>query len=146
MQIPPENLDKFFERYFTRGSVLATEMRFHSGVSKTKYLILLNHDPSESETLFFLTTSQVDFYKKHPSFKDHIIITPGRFPFFSLETVINCNGVHSIARQELKSRYRERKLNIVGALSADIMARIDQIVAASRNISPRHKKSILGWK
>ena len=119
-------------------------MHFHSGVTKKKYLIVLNQNPADSETLLFLTTSQVDFFKKNPSFKDHIIINAGVVPFFPLETVINCNGVQCMGRAELKKRYREKKLDIVGNLPKEIIEKIDKIVSVSRYISPRHKKAILG--
>lgn len=144
MRVSPDDLGKLFERYFGRGSVLATEMHFYSGVSKKKYLIVLNQNPADSETLLFLTTSQVEFFKRNPSFKDHILIPAGTVSFFPLETVINCHGVQSMGREELKRRYRERKLDIVGSLPNEIMERIDRIVTASRYISPRHKKAILG--
>ena len=146
MHVSPDVLDKLFEKYFVRGAVLATEMHFHSGVSKKKYLVVLNENPAESETLLFLTTSQLEFFKKHPAFKDHIIIKAGTVSFFSLETVINCNGVQCMGRIELKKRYQEKKLDIVGNLPAEIMEKINGIVASSRQISLRHKKIILGWK
>ncbi|MBI3314057.1 MAG: hypothetical protein HYZ83_07460 [Candidatus Omnitrophica bacterium] len=144
MDVSPNNLDKLFERYFNRGAVLSTEMHFHSGISKKKYLIVLNQNPAESETLFFLTTSKLEFFQTNPSFKDHLVIKPGTVPFFPLETVINCNGVQAMGRGELKRRYREKQLGIVGHLPKDIMVEIDQMVRASRYISPRHKKAILG--
>ena len=144
MHVSSHDLEGFFERYFERGLVLGTEMHFGSGISKKKYLIVLNQNPAESETLLFMTTSQTDFYKKNPSFKDHIILAPGELPFFLLETVINCHGVHGMSRAELRKRYLERKLDIVGNLPTELMEQIDQIVASSRYISPRHKKAILG--
>lgn len=142
MHVSPEDLDKLFEKYFKRGVVLATEIHFYSGVSKKKYLIALNQNAQDSESLLFLTTSKVDFFKRHPSFKDHISISAGQLPYFPLETVIDCHGVQCMGR----GRYRERKLDIVGDLPKEILEQIDQIVAASRYISLRHKKDILGWK
>ena len=144
MHVSPDVLDKLFEKCFQRGAVLATEMHFHTGISKKKYLIVLNQNPADAETLLFLTTSKIEFFKRSPSFKDHIIIDAGLLPFFPLDTAINCHGVQCMGRAELKRKYQDRKLEIAGNLPAEIMTRIDQIVAISRNISPRHKKIILG--
>ena len=98
MQISPESLDKLFEKCFERGCVLATELHFSGGTSKKKYLIVLNQNPQDSETLLFLTTSKIEFFKKHPAFKDHVVINAGQLPYFPLETVINCHGVQALAR------------------------------------------------
>ena len=52
MHVSPDALDKLFE----------------------KYLVILNENPAESETLLFLTTSQLEFFKKHPTFKDSLSV------------------------------------------------------------------------
>ena len=143
MDVSLSHLDKLFEKFFDRGAVLATQIHLHSGVSKTKYLIILNRNPADSETVFFLTTSNPDFYDRHPEFKDYIRLAAKQFPFFPVETIINCRGVHSMARSELKRRYLARELEIVGALTTDLLKQIDQIVTESQYISPRHKKVIL---
>ena len=146
MRISPADLEKLFERLFKRGAVIFTQMYFSDGTSKRKYLIVLNHDPAEPETLLFLTTSKVGFYEQNPSFREHIKIKAGVCDFFASETVINCRGVQSMPRAMLKKRYLEKKLNIVGELPSEIMGEIDKIVTVSRFIMPRHKKAILGWK
>ncbi len=146
MRISLADLDKLFERLLKRGSVLLTQMHFSDGTSKRKYLIVLNQNPSEPETLLFLTTSKVDFYDQNPSFREHVRIKAGACALFSLETVINCRSIQSMPRAALKGRYMEKVLDIVGDLPPMIMAEIDAIVTTSRFIMPRHKKAILGWK
>ena len=144
MEIPPRISDETFEREFIRGAILSTQMVFESGERKQKFIIVLNKPPVDSESLFFLTTSQTAFYDKHPQV-DHVRISVGGVPCFPLETVIDCREVYQLPRPDLKERYRQGILKFAGNLPAEIMGRIDQIVAASRFISPRHKKIILGW-
>ena len=146
MHVPPEVADKFFEKDFNRGAVLATEMFFSDGTTRKKYLVVLNQHPADSETLLFLTTSKVDFYEKHSGLLDCIKVEVGTLPFFPLVTIINCRQVQPMPRAELKKRFREGKLIFLGNLPQNILEKIDQIVAASRLISVRHKKAILGWK
>ena len=47
-------------------------------------------------------------------------------------------------RKDLKRRYREATLQVVGVLPQAYMDQIDHIVTASRTIAIRHKKQILG--
>lgn len=111
MDLPSHITDEIFGKEFKRGAILSTEMVFpKTGERKREYIIILNQNPAEAETLLFLTTSKTAYYDKHPM-ADHIRIAVGTMPSFPLET----------------------------------MGRIDQIVRASRRISPRHKKAILGW-
>lgn len=145
MKIPPHVADGVFEKELARGAILVTEMRFRQGESKWKYIIILNQRPTESPTLLFLTTSQIDFYDRYPSV-DHIRIEANRLPCFRRTTVIDCREVVSIARSELKKKFQEGVLKFSGHLPSGVMEQIDQIVARSRLISLRHKKAILGWQ
>jgi len=145
MDLPSHITDEIFEKEFKRGAILSTEMVFSkTGERKREYIIILNQNPAEAETLLFLTTSKTAYYDKHPT-ADHIRIAVGTLPSFPLETIINCQEVFAISRSELKSRFRSNVLRFSGNLPPETMGRIDQIVRASRMISPRHKKAILGW-
>lgn len=144
MEIPPNISDATFEKEFVRGAILSTQMAFASGATKRKFLVVLNRQSADSESLLFLTTSQIVFYKKHP-WVDRIQIPAGSLSCFPLETVIDCREVYTLLRLDLKKRYQQGALGFAGHLPSEIVERIDQIVAASRFISPRHKKTILGW-
>ena len=146
MEIPPDTSHRIFEKEFKRGVVLSTIMRFREGASKKKYLIVLNNQSSDLETLLFLTTSKADFFLKHPHILDHIKIEANAFPIFPLLTIIDCRQVHSIPRAELKTKFQNGILSFEGLLSSKIMTQIDQIVAESRLISPRDRILILGWQ
>jgi len=145
MDVPPHVLEQTFESDFRRGAILSTEMQFRDGTSRKKFIIVLNKHPADSDTLLFLTTSKIEFYNKYPTV-DHIRIEANQLPCFSLTTVINCREVFPMKRSELKRRYRESLLKFEGCLSTAIMEQVDQRVVASRLISSRHKKAILGWQ
>ena len=145
MEIPPDVSDDVFEKEFIRGVILLTEMQFRSGERKEKFLIVLNQHPTEVDTLLFLTTSQAQFYDKHPHV-DHVRIEVNKIDCFHLETVIDCREVFVLSRSDLRRPFGEGILRFAGNLPEAMMTRIDQIVAASRSISLRHKKAILGWQ
>ncbi|MDP3722760.1 MAG: hypothetical protein Q8R91_04600 [Candidatus Omnitrophota bacterium] len=109
-----------------------------------KYLVVLNKHPADSPTLLFLTTSQVKYYDLFPHI-DHIRIKPNTLAFFPKETILDCREVLSMERADLKRRYQEAALKVVGVLPQDYLDQIDRLVASSRFISMRHKKMILGW-
>jgi hypothetical protein len=144
MEIASRAIDQIFENEFIRGTVLLTELQFHSGVKKQKFIIVLNKIPSDPDTLLFITTSQTDFFDRHPAV-DHIRLEANALPCFSKGTVIDCREVWSIDRMILKRRYREGTLKFVGVLPMAYLENIDRLVASSRFISLRHKKAILGW-
>ncbi len=146
MEIPPDTSHRIFEIEFKRGAVLSTVMRFREGSPKKKYLIVLNNQPSDSESLLFLTTSKIEFFQKHPQVSDQIKIEANASAIFSLPTIIDCRQVYSILRAELKTKFRNGILSFEGVLSAEIMTKIDQVVAESRLISPRDRILILGWQ
>ncbi len=145
IDIPHHVSDEIFEKEFIRGRVILTELRFKQGQTKSKYLIILNKNPADTNTLFFMTTSKTEFYDKYPHV-DHLRIKPIEVPFFKLETIIDCRQIHEFSRTELKRRYREGILTVAGSLPVEKMNQIDQLVAQSRFISLAHKKVILGWK
>lgn len=101
MDIPRHVSDEVFEREFKRGIVIRTELRFKQGQTKSKYLIVLNRNPAESDTLLFMTTSKTEFYDKYPHV-DHLRIRPSETPFFKLETIIDCRQIYEFSRNELK--------------------------------------------
>ncbi len=146
MEIPPDTSHRIFEKEFKRGAVLSTIMRFREGSSKKKYLIVLNNQPADSETLLFMTTSKTDFFQKHPYISDHIKIEANALPIFPLLTIIDCRQVYYIRKAELKTKFQNGILSFEGVLSTQIMAKIDQVVAESRLISPRDRILILGWQ
>ena len=144
MEVPSQAADHIFEAELVRGSVLRTEMQFPNGMKKPKYIIVLNKIPADSTTLLFLTTSQVDFYDRHPKV-DHIRIQANSLPCFPKETIIDCREVWPMDRVILKKRYQQGTLKFDAVLPAAHMEQIDRLVASSRFISLRYKKLILGW-
>ena len=145
MEVSSAAVDTIFEHEFNRGTVLLTEMEFSSGVKKPKFLIVLNKVSTDSRTILFITTSQTDYFDRHPS-ADHIRLQAAALPYFPKETIIDCREVWSLDRAILKTRYREGVLKFVGVLPVSCLEQIDSLVASSRFISLRDKKDILGWQ
>jgi len=144
MELPEHLVGQAFDKQFTRGAIFYTEVQFGSE-RKKKYLVVLNNHPNDSRTLIFLSTSKTGFYERHPHV-EHVRIAAGQIPCFPLETIIDCRTVYDFDRRELKVRFQQRLLSFAGNMPADIMQKIDQLIAASRFISQAHKKAILGWK
>ena len=143
MDVPAQHLDRAFDEALIRGAVLRTDVQFTSG-TKPKYLIVLNHDPHDADSLVFLTTSHVAFYDKHPQV-DHIRVRAGELSCFPVETVINCREVEVFSRAALKVKYRRQLLDFRGQLPQPLLDNIDRFVVNSRVIPLRFKRLIMGW-
>lgn len=144
IDVPPKACDSVFEKEFQRGCILKTKVAFSDGSSKNKYIVILNKSTQDEQAIFFVTTSQLDFYDKHPHFNTDIIrIKPGEMEFFPKETVINCRKLEKSPREQLKKRYASGMLKFVGILPEDTLKQIDEIVRNSRFISLSDKQSII---
>jgi len=137
--------DGIFERELKQGSVLRTKIQFADGTERNKFLIILNQDPATDPTLFFLTTSRLDFYQKHPNFnKDIICIKAGQLSFFPKETIIDCRNVNKKYRVDLKENFRKGVLVFAGSLPEETVEEMKRIIAQSFFIAKRDKDMILG--
>lgn len=142
IKFPPEAFDTVFRNALNRGAIILTEIEFED-ISKPKFFITLNKDPSLDYIYFFITTSKTSYYDKHPEFKSEIIrIKLGEISCFNVETVIDCREVHSFAKNELMKRFREGKLKFKDNLPNNILNKLDEIINRSKLLSPKIKKII----
>jgi hypothetical protein len=147
LTLPPDALKKLFFARLKRGSVLRTRIHFtKTGVTKDKFLVLLNHDDGKGDPLlFFITSSQLAYYEDHPALRSEVVfIERGTLAFFPVKTVVNCREVLSLPRADIEIRAGERLIEVVGDLPGEIVSQIDRIVADSKLISQADKKRILG--
>ncbi|MEK7288256.1 MAG: hypothetical protein AAB091_06845 [Elusimicrobiota bacterium] len=145
MDFSREALKKLFPNTLVRGSVFRTTWVFPDGQQKPKFLILLNARPREDALLlFFLTTSQTEFFKKNPHIKDLVHIQPGDVSFLPLLTIVDCRQVIKSSKSDWEERYLGQRLECPGALPAHLVEKIDSIVMDSKLISPRDKNIIFG--
>jgi hypothetical protein len=146
LQLPPEALKKLFFARLKRGAILKTVLHFpKTGTTKTKFIVLMNKDGGATDPLlFFISTSQLEYYERNPALKSEIaVIEASAMACFPLRTAINCREILVLTRDEMGIRAGEFRVEVVGDLPAELMGRIDKIVAASNLISPADKKKII---
>ena len=87
IDVPAGISDDIFDRELKRGTVIRTQYQFPDGTKRNKYLIVLNHSIRGPTIIFVFTTSQTEFYKKHPDFnQDVLTVSAGALFFFVKET------------------------------------------------------------
>lgn len=139
IKFPPEAFDTVFRNALKRGAIILTEIEFED-ISKPKFFITLNKDPSLDYIYFFITTSKTDYYNRHPRFESDIIrIQLGEISCFNVETVIDCRSVHSFPKNELMKRFREGKLRFKGYLPNNIIGKLNVIIKSSKLLSTKIK-------
>jgi hypothetical protein len=144
VNIPPEICNGVFDNEFEQGSVIKTKIRFPSGLERNKYLVILNKNPKNDSILYFLTTSQLDFYDKHPGYnKDIVRLPPGKVSYWQKETVIDCMKLHRGTRSTFEANFQTGTLSFAGLLSSDVLDDIKRIVEQSFFISKNEKEAIL---
>ena len=144
VDIPDVICNGVFDKEFRRGRVIKTLFRCHDGKERFKFLVILNKDPVRDPTLYFLTTSQLDFYNKYPNYnKDIIRVTKGDLVFFPNETIIDCRHVYKSSREMFKKNFRNKTLRFEGDLPLKFMQDINRIVEQSFFIPKADKDIIL---
>lgn len=147
MTLPPEALKKLFRSRLKRGSILRAPVHFQeTTTTRWKYLVLLNQKHQDDDSLlFFLSSSQLAFYDKYPILKaDAVFIEPGTINCFPLRTVVNCREVHTFQKADIENLVVQRRIEVVGDMSPELMTRIDRIISESKLINSADKKKILG--
>ena len=145
IKLPDGLLDKAFDEQVRQGTVVYYIGYPFNTEIKNKFLVLLNHDCSQSEIYYFLTTSQTKLYKSTRKFKKYFVFVPDNtVSFFSRPTLINCMELESISRDKLREKYGNRELEFKGMLPESFMNKVIDILKTSRLIAEKTKKLILG--
>jgi len=145
IKLPDSLVDKTFDEQIRQGAVIYyVGFQFDTEI-KNKFLVLLNHDCSQSEIYYFLTTSQTKFYESTRKFKKYFVLVPENIvSFFPLLTLLDCTYVEWISRDKLREKYGNRELEFKGMLPEIFMTKVIDIIKTSRLIPKRTKKLILG--
>ena len=145
IDFPKNAYNGVFDKELKRGSVIKTLFRCHDGKDRFKHFIILNNDLSQDPIVFILTTSQLEFYDKHPHFnKDIVRVDSAAVNFFPKETIISCRDVYKIQKDILKKNFQSNSLKFVGELPETILQEIDTIIKRSFLVSNNDKKLVLG--
>lgn len=145
IKVPESLLDETFDEQIRQGAVIYyVGFQFDTEI-KNKFLILLNHDCSQSAIYYFLTTSQTKFYESTRKFKNYFVSVPeNTVSFFSRPTLIDCRYPALVGRDKLREKYGNRELRFEGTLPEPFMTKVIDIVKASSLIAERTKKLIFG--
>lgn len=145
IELPDSLLDGSFDEQICQGTaVYYIGYQFDTEI-KNKFLVLLNHDCSQSKIYYFLTTSQTKFYKSTRRFKEYFVFVPeNTVSFFSHPTLIDCRYPELVSRSKLREKYGKRELKFKGMLPEPFMTKVVDIVKASSLIAERTKELIFG--
>ena len=145
VDLPVGLSDNLFDSLIKRGAIIRTKYKFESGEERYKYFIAISRDLTNDPLIFIIMTSKIDFYHKNPIFNNDIVGIQGKsLPSFPVDTVLDCRQIFPLSRQTLKENFRKQVLEFCSELPNDLIQRIDGIVKASKHISPKYKKLILG--
>jgi hypothetical protein len=146
LRLPPEALKKLFYARLKRGSIIKAPTEFQdTGTTKDKYLVLVSADKGDDPLYFFISSSQLAYYERHPALKsDALFIDPGTLDCFPARTVINCREIYPVDRGNLDDLAEVGRVTVVGDLPEALLSQLDRIVAQSKLISAADKKKILG--
>lgn len=106
-----------------------------------KRCLAFNTTPPEAteEVHYFLSTSQVNFFREHPQFGAEVLIFPANaYPFFPAETAVDFRDLRAVPMAKLQSK----GLRVLGQLSAHDIGRCLAIIMASRLLDNRAKRKL----
>jgi|PersoiStandDraft_1058852.scaffolds.fasta_scaffold54556_2 hypothetical protein len=141
MRLPPSMVRERLEQV-GRGAVIRVnwdELDDPRLKSRDKLLVLLNAAWPEAEILFAFATSRAEGFVPGKA-SDFLWISSGSYPFFPKETLINLRRVYVASFDRMCAR---PGLSVAGRLSTEHLARIDEIVSASRLIEARIKLRVV---
>lgn len=146
LKIPAKISDDFFDSHIKRGTIIRTLYKFENTPKEVyKYFILVSQNVTDNPLVFVITTSNIGFYLKHPSFNnDAISIVANTLPCFPLDTVLDCRLIYPLNRDVLKGNFQVNVLEFCGELPKHLIERVDDVIKSSRHISIKNKKLILG--
>ncbi|MEN8254743.1 MAG: hypothetical protein ABFR33_04655 [Verrucomicrobiota bacterium] len=120
----------------------------HRGLHSTEphYFIVINANP-QSDKLLIMTvgSSRVDnVRKRRHGLPDEtlVIVDPSEYADFSKPTVIDCNQVFELSREELVQKFKTKQLRSHNDFPASVLEKIWQGVRISPRVDEVHKQLI----
>lgn len=118
----------------------------HRGLSSSEshYFVVLNASPLSSQLLVLaVASSQVDkVIKRRAGFPPEtlVIVDPAEFKEFTRRTVIDCNQVFELSRDELVQKFVSKELRHHMDLPTTILERVWHGVHTSPRVDEIHKQ------
>jgi len=110
------------------------------------YFIVINAEPQSDRVLIMTVgSSQVDKTKlRRRNMPDEtlVVVDPSEYPDFSRETIIDCNQVFELSREELVQKYQARELRAHHDFPVDVLDKIWQGVRISPRVDEVHKQLV----
>lgn len=146
MDIPPGICSAAFDdQEIKKGTIIRLKFRFPNGTERFKFFVVLNKALQDNPLLCVITTTKLDFYFRNAQFNpDTLTIAAGVISCFSQDTLLDCRQIKSFEREVVKNQFLAGDMTFEGALSQDLIEKIDDVVRGSRLIAPVYKKKILG--
>lgn len=91
VDLPRNIIDNNFNEKLKKGTIVLTKFLCHDGVERPHYHIILNHNNTDQNLLYVISTSQLDFYNRNPTFnKDIVRVSPGQVSYLPKESIFDC--------------------------------------------------------
>lgn len=108
------------------------------------YFIVLNHHPDTDAVLVLAVgSSKIDKIRRRRAglpAETLVLVKPADYPDFTLETLIDCNQVFELPREELIAKYNERRIKSFRDLPTEILKLICQGVRLSPRVDETRKR------
>jgi hypothetical protein len=120
----------------------------HRGLHSTEphYFIVINANPQVDRVLIMAVgSSQVEKTRlRRQNMPDEtlVVVDPTEYPDFSKQTVVDCNQVFELSRQELVQKFQAKELRSHQDFPAEVMDKIWQGVRISPRVDGVHKQLI----
>jgi len=120
----------------------------HRGLSSVEphYFAVINADPQANKVLIMAVGSsqvaKVQERRKGLPRETLVIVEPSEYPDFSKPTVIDCNQVFELSKEELIQKFKAREIRYHKDLPEAVLKRIWQGVRVSPRVDETHKNLI----
>lgn len=143
--MPPPDLPFELKLTLRSGTVYYFE---HRGVysNEPHFFVVLNADPlSDNVLIMAIGSSQVDKVKlrrKALPPETLVVIDPSEFPEFTKPTIMDCNQVFELSKEELIQKFESRNLRHHRDLPSDLLDKIWIGIRTSPRVDEVHKQFI----
>jgi len=143
--MPPSDLPFPLNLTLRSGTVYYFEHRsLHTGVPH--YFIVINADPQLDKVLIMAVgSSQIEKTKlrrRNMPEETLVEVDPSEYSDFTKPTIIDCNQIFELSREELVQKYRMKNLRAHQDFPAAVMDKIWQGVRNSPRVDEVHKQLI----
>ncbi len=120
----------------------------HRGLSTgvPHYFIVINADPQSDKVLIMTVgSSQISNVRRRRSNmppETLVTVDPAEYSDFTKPTIVDCNQVFELSREELVQKYKTKALRAHQDFPAEVMDKIWQGVRTSPRVDESHKQLI----